>query len=79
MTFEQAVEEMKVLAGDDAWAFQYEVASYLPQAEIHGYIARFGHAAPHNTYQGAIDNMRAKINTMALIDDQAPIEMEAAQ
>jgi hypothetical protein len=79
MTFEQAVEEMKVLAGDDDWSFQYKVASYLPQTEIHGYIARFGHAAPHNTYQGAIDNMRATINTMAPIDDQAPNEMEVAQ
>lgn len=80
MTFEEAINEMKELAGSDNWAFQYEVASYLPRAAIHGYIARTGvnHGEAHNTYQGAIDNMKAKINAPAEIDDPAPEEKEEA-
>ena len=76
MTFEEAVAEMKVLAGEDAWSFQYEVASYFPQPQIHGYIARPGvnHAQAHNTYQGAIDNMKTKINALTEADDPAPKE-----
>ena len=78
MTFTEAIEEMKALAGSDAWSFEYQVASYLPQTEIHGYIDRIGvhHAQPHNTYQGAIDNMKTKINNPAEVDDPAPEEKE---
>lgn len=78
MTFDEAVAEMKSLAGEDDWSFEYNVASYLPRAEIHGYIARLGvgHAQAHNTYQGAIDNMRAKANNPAATDDPAPAEKE---
>ena len=74
MTFNEAVEELKVLAGKDVWAFQYEVASYLPNVQIHAYIDRpfVGHAAPHNTYAGAIANIKVKINTAAEISDPAP-------
>jgi hypothetical protein len=74
MTFQEAVEELKVLAGNNDWAFQYQVASYLREANIVAYINRVGvgHAEPHNTYQGAIDNMKMKINNPAEIDDPAP-------
>jgi hypothetical protein len=74
MTFEESIAEMKVLAGNNDWSFQYQVASYLQEANIVAYINRIGvgHAKPHNTYQGAIDNMKAKINAQAEIDDPAP-------
>jgi hypothetical protein len=75
MKFNEAVEEMKVLAGMRAWAFEYEVASYLPNTEIHGYIAGIGHGEPHNTYQGAIDNMKSKINLKSLLADDPPEEI----
>lgn len=80
MTFEEVVEEMRVLAGTDAWSFEYEAASYYPQVQIHGYISRpgVGHAQPHNTYQRAIDNMKMKINNPGEIDDPAPVEKEEA-
>ena len=78
MTFNEAVGELRVLAGGDDWAFHYEVASYFSRAHIHGYIARPGvnHAESHNTYQGAIDNMKMKINNPAEVDDPAPEEGE---
>jgi hypothetical protein len=78
MTFDDAVEQMKSLAGEDHWSFQYEVASYMDGAQIHGYISRLGvgHAEPHNTYQGAIENMKAKINERAKISDRPPEERE---
>lgn len=74
MTFNEAVEEMKALARDNVWSLQYEVASYFDNPQIHGYIAGVGHAQPHNTYQGAIDNMKARINQAAEVSDPAPTD-----
>ena len=76
MTFNEAVEEMKRLAGDGVWALDYEVASYHP-AWIHGYIGDVGHAEHSNTYTGAIANVQTMIAMRHLPGDPAP-EEEAA-
>jgi hypothetical protein len=64
MTFHDAVEELKVLAGESHWTLVYEAASYHDD-EIHAYISGIGHAKPHSTYRGAIDNMLDMINPKA--------------
>jgi hypothetical protein len=76
MTFNEAVEEMKKLAGSNAWSFHYVVASYFDGVQIHGYIQRDGssHAEPANTYRGAIDNVKFMISPIP--DSPPPQEGE---
>ena len=79
MTFQEAIEEMKVLAGGRDWAFKYEVTSWDSAPKINGYISEKGinHADCSNTYQGAINNMKrlVKEGTQKMVwskDDPAP-------
>lgn len=73
ITHKEAVEEMKKLAAGRAWAFQYEVASYYRNPQIHGYIAGIGHAQPSSTYAGAINNVRMMLGPSYLEpSDPAP-------
>lgn len=74
MTHREAVEEMKKLAGDKAWMLAYQVGSYINGTEIHGYIADMptGHARPHHTYSGAIENVRLMLGLAGC--DPAPEE-----
>jgi hypothetical protein len=62
MTHAEAIKEMKMLAGERAWSFMYEVNSYSnPMVHIHGYIEDAkpnGHAKDSTTYAGAIENVK---------------------
>ena len=86
MTFQDAVEEMKVLAGRRTWAFEYEVNSYSKGVQIHGYIEsdklrRLGHAKVANTYAEAIRNVKMMLDPMPIDDapeDDAPEDDEPA-
>ncbi len=72
MTFNEAVEEMKVLAGGGVWALNYEVSSYYDGPRITGYIGNHkrGHADTSETYKGAIENVRKMLSPQ--IGDPAP-------
>lgn len=78
MTFDEAVEEMKKLAGDSPWSLGYQVGSYLNGADIRCYIARpnVGLAPAAQTYQRAIDNMKKLIDGTPEQIDPPPQEGE---
>jgi hypothetical protein len=74
MTFDEAYEELRKLAGDNAFALSYERASYFQDGiEIRTYIAGRGHAPTAVTYAGAITNMLAFLGEAdPSIPDPAP-------
>ena len=75
MTHQQAIEEMKALAGDRNWALGCEVSSW-GGIEIHGYIEDKGRGADAKTYAGAIENVK---RTLGLIGcDPAPEDTDNA-
>jgi len=77
MTYAQAVEELKEMAGKRDWSLNHATSSYSdPRIEIHCYITDvkpFGHAPRATTYQGAIDNMREMLANQG---DPAPEDEE---
>ena len=77
MTYTEAVEELKEMAGKRDWSLIHETNSYGdPRIQIHCYIPRagkYGHADKSTTYQGAIDNMR---DVLASQGDPAPEDEE---
>ena len=58
MKYNEAIEEMKELAGGKDWALHYQSSSY-GGVDIHGYIAGVGSAKSSETYAGAIENVKA--------------------
>ena len=77
MTHQQAIEEMKALAGDRNWALGCEVSSW-GGIEIHGYIAdpEYGHAEKARTYAGAIENVKRMLGLVGC--DPAPEDTDNA-
>ena len=74
MTHAQAIEEMKVLAGDRKWSLRHETSSWGMPVEINGYIERlgFGGGSPH--YAGAIENIKVMLGLVGC--DPAPEDTE---
>jgi hypothetical protein len=66
MTFNEAVEEMKVLAGERPWALTYEATSWWDgKAKIVAYIQDRPHIGTQSeasiTYREAIDSLKVKL------------------
>ena len=77
MTFKEAVDEMKRLAGERPWSFEYRVGSfYSGRPFIRGYIDPYGHARESTTYAGAIRNVKIMLGLETEEADPAPEEGE---
>ncbi len=78
MTYQEAVEEMKVLAAGKDWALTHETASYIPIPQIHGYIAGGGgHAETAITYSAAINKVKKMLGIITEPHDAPPEDGEA--
>jgi len=75
MTFNEALEELKVLAKERPCCLTYEMSSYFEGIRIQGYIEDLGYAPAANTYTKAIENVKNML--IKSQPDPAPEDAEA--
>jgi hypothetical protein len=74
MTHQQAVEELKEMAGGRPWSLKYEVGSFYPIPAIRGYIENLGVAPDAATYAEAIETLKRMLGLEKC--DPAPEDTE---
>jgi hypothetical protein len=72
MTFNDACNEMKKMAGDRYWSFEYRITKYDSMPHIQGYIEDIGHGGVSTNYAGAIEKMRVRAADFNTPPDPAP-------